>query len=172
LPTETGYTNSRIVHSNYGFAVYDNYVIGKLEDLTMIVEKDAEYDVIIGSGGKPFGQPIVKLTKFNGSFTKGMFKTEDLDKVIALDSVGNSRSSFLNEDNDISNFNSDNNTDFADDDTKSLVFFPVSNSEFAIAFGGIIITKYDMKILNNKYARITAEFKGKFIEYKNKLKTL
>lgn len=170
MPSEIGYSNNQVAHSNYGFAVYNDMVIGKLEDLTMIVSKDAEYDVIIGSGGKPFGLPIVKFTKFTGSFSKGMFNVSDLDKLITLHSVGNSYADFSSEDKDKSNFSSDDRSGFIDNEYQSLTFFPVATPHFAIAFGGIIITNYKLEIINSKFARIRAEFKGKFIEYYNKLK--
>ncbi len=184
---DVGYAQSQLVHANNSFVTYGNRIIGKLEKLKMVVEKDAEYDVIIGSGGKPFGQPLLKFTKFYGSFTKGQFKIDDLDKVLALHSVGNAHSNFRStgvddfnrlqkylfgtfNEHDPSEFNSGDVRKFIDEDTESLTFFPVATESFAIAFGGVIITKFEFEIVTNKFVSLNAEFKGKSIEYHNKLK--
>jgi len=156
MPSSVSWVDNQILHSNYAYVVYDD------------VDKDVEYDVIIGSGGKPFGQPIIKTTKFYGTFTKGMFKVSELDKVLMLDSVGNSHADYGDE-HDNTNFNSADITKFIDDDSKSFTLFPATHSSLAIAFGGVVIKKHEIDITNNKYIKITGEFIGKFIEYYNKL---
>jgi len=60
---------------------------------------------------------------------------------------------------------------FIDEDDVSLTFFPISTSKLAIGFGGIVITKCEYDIVNNKFVRMNAEFIGKNIVYQNKVKS-
>jgi len=172
MPTtnSTGWVTNQLLHANFAYVVYDNEIIGRLDNIDMVIDKDVEYDVIIGSGGKPFGQPIVKMTKFYGTFSKGMFKESDVDKILMLDAVGNEHSD-LGKDHVSSSFSSANITKFVDTDAKSLTLFPATFSSLAIAFGGVVIKKHKIDLVNNKFIRITGEFIGKFIEYYNKLDT-
>lgn len=165
---DISWNDNKILHSNYAYVVYDDLILGRLENVRFIVEKDIEYDVIIGSGGKPFGQPILKKTKFYGSFSKGMFKVSEVDKAIMLDSVGNAHADYQTS-HDNFNFSSANLTKFIDDDSKSFTLFPSAFPSLAIAFGGVVIKKTEIDISNNKFIKFSGEFIGKFIEYLNEL---
>jgi len=168
LPSSTSWSNNQLLHSNFAFVAYDDKIIGRLESVKFIIEKDVEYDVIIGSGGKPFGQPIQKTTKFYGTFSKGMFKISELDKVLMLDSVGNAHADY-GESHQMydAGFNSANITKFIDDDSKSFVLYPATFPSLTIAFGGVVIKKTEIDITNNKFIKFSGDFIGKFIEYNN-----
>lgn len=168
MPNSISWVENQLLHSNYAYVIYDGLVLGRLDNVKFIVEKDIEYDVIIGSGGRPFGQPILKKTKFYGSFTKGMFKVSEVDKAIMLDSVGNAHADYKTNHNNF-DFSSADLTKFIDDDSKSFTLFPSALPSLAIAFGGVVIKKTEIDISNNKYIKFTGEFIGKFIEYYNQL---
>ena len=168
MPTSVSVVESQALHSNFAYVVYDDFILGRLDNVKMIIDKDVEYDVIIGSGGKPFGQPIVKFTKFYGTFIKGMLKVSEIDKVLMLDSVGNAHADF-DEKHKNYNFNSAEITKFIDDDSRSLTLFPATFPSLAIAFGGVVIKRNEIEISNSKYIKITGEFIGKFVEYYNEL---
>ena len=157
-----------LAHSNYAYVAYGDNIIGKLENLKIRIVKDVEYDVIIGSGGRPFGEPIVKHTKFTGSFSKGMFKTSDLDNILMLDAIGNDHAGLVVE-HDNTDFSSSDLTKFIDLNKKSLVILPVSFDSFSIIFGGIVLNNYEIEVVNNKYIRISSDFIGKYITYYNKV---
>lgn len=168
MPNSVAWVDNQVLHSNYAYVVYDGFTIGRLDNVKFIIDKDVEYDVIIGSGGKPFGQPIVKMTKFSGTFTKGMFKVSEVDKVLMLDSVGNAHADYKESHNNY-DFSSSNLTKFIDDDSKSFTLFPATFPSLAIAFGGVVIKKTEIDISNNKFIKFTGEFIGKFIEYFNQM---
>lgn len=167
MPT-TGYVSNNAIHSNYGFVTYDGFVIGRLDNIKFRVEKDVFYDVIIGSGGKPFGNPIIKTTKYTGTFTKGMIKLSELDKILMLDAIGNEHAD-NNGEHDSGDFSSAEITKFTDTNKKTLTIYPVALDGFTIALGGIVIKTHEIDISNNKFAKITGEFIGKFVSYFNKL---
>jgi len=166
LPS-TAFVNNILAHSNYSYVAYGDHIVGKLENLKLTITKDVEYDVIIGSGGRPFGEPIIKTMKFGGSFTKGMLKISELDKVLMLDSIGNDHADWRSE-HDSSDFSSANLTKFIDLNNKSLTILPIAFDTFTISLGGIVLSSQEIEIVHNKYIRINANYIGKHISYYNK----
>ncbi len=169
MPT-VSWADNQILHSNYAFVVYDGNIIGRLDSVKFIIEKDVEYDRIIGSGGKPFGHPIIKSTKFYGSFKKAMFRISEADKILMLDSVGNAHADARTE-HDPSNFRSDieGGTKYIDEPFKSLTVFPATLSSFAMSFGGVVIKRSEIDVINNKWITFSGELIGSFVEYNNTL---
>lgn len=168
--SSVGYVDIKIAHANYAFAVYDSRIIGRLENLKIKIDKDVEYDTIIGSGGKPFGNPIVKFTKFSGTFIKAMFKVSDLDKVLIHDSIGNESANYGGSDFDLfsNDFSSADLTRFTDTNKKTLTLYPIALDSFTISLDGVVMKAHEIEVIQNKYIRINGEFIGKSITYWNK----
>ena len=165
-----GYGDTKIVHTKYAYVIYGSTIIGRLLNVEFIIDKDVEYDVIIGSGGKPFGNPILKKTTFTGSFERGMFINNELERELMRDSIGNQHSD-RDEENDPRSFSSADVTKYIDDDNTSLVIIPAytTNQAFAIAFGGVVLKRTKLLFKNNSFATVSSEFIGKFMEYRNKI---
>ncbi len=168
----TGFTETVLAHANQAFASYDGNIIGRLENLKMRIDKDVEYDSIIGSGGKPFGNPIIKHTKYYGTFTKGMFKISELDKILMLDAIGNEHADPRADPHDNSDFSSNLYTKFIDTSKRTLTLFPVTFGNLAIAFGGVTLKVYEIEVVSNKFIRINGEFIAKFMTYFNNLQSI
>lgn len=164
----SGYQTNKAFHSNYAWVTYDGHIIGRLNGIKFRIEKDVEYDVIIGSGGKPFGKPLVKYTKFIGEFNKGKIKKSEIDKILLLDAIGNDHADRFGE-HDNSNFNTANVTKFIDNDQKSLTLFLSAFDTIAISIGGVVLKLYEINITNSKFIETNGTFIGKYIYYYDKM---
>jgi len=171
-----GYGSNQILHSNYAYVVFNGNTIGRLEDVEFVIDKDASYDHIIGSGGAPFGQPIRKTIKFSGSFSKGMMITSALaDNDLLLSAVGKDHAN-LGESHDPENFSTFNSTKFIDNTAGRLVLIPRDQvtpdgqdldrePRIMLALSGLVITKLRIKSMNNSWIKMDGTFIGKYLDY-------
>jgi len=165
------YDSNQILHSNYARVLFNGNTIGRLEDIEIIIDKDASYDHIIGSGGFPYGQPIRKTTKFSGSFSKGILVTSSLvDNDLMLSAVGKDHSS-RDESHSPDNFSTFSSSKFIDNTAGRLILIPRDNAPsdqepiIVMALSGLVITRLRIKSMNNSWIKIDGTFIGKYFDY-------